>query len=117
MAKHTIMLPDWLRGRELGAILWDDEAGTVAGDHVEVSQLRQFLEAPKPVTVGDPGGTWDLIDPGHDPAEFLTLLAVALPGVLDGPLRSTLPAIFDGVAVPDPDPGEFLYNADGSVLV
>lgn len=117
MASHTIRLPDWLRGGELRAIVWDDEAGTVAGDHVEVSQLRQFLEAPKPVTVGDPGGIWDLSDPGHDPAEFLTLLSVVLPRVFNESLRSTLPSVFDGVAVPDPDPGEILYNADGSVLV
>lgn len=117
MARHTIRLPDWLRGGEDRTIVWDDEAGTVAGDHVEVSHLRHMLEAPKPITVGDPGGTWDLSDPGHDPAEFLTLLSAAMPSVLGDTLRSTLPAIFDGVAVPAAEPGETLYAADGSILV
>lgn len=32
------------------------------------------------------------------------------------PLRSTLPAVFDGVEVPKPDPSELLYE-DGRELV
>jgi len=114
MAIHTIRIPDLLRGRELRSILWDDVAGTVEGEHSDVPDLRRFFEAPKPVTVGDPGGTWDLRDPAHDPVEFLTLLGVIFQPVLDEPLRSTLPAVFDGVSVPRADVGEELWVIDDS---
>ena len=68
-------MPDRMRGREPRTISWDDEAGTVAGDHSVVARIRARFEAPKPVTIGGPWGMWDLVDPAHDPVEFLTLLA------------------------------------------
>ena len=105
MAIHTITLPDWMRGDELRSILWDDEAGTVDGDHSLVPDFRRVFDAPKPVTVGDPGGTWDLHDPAHDVVEFLTHLGVVFWPALDEPLRSTLPPVFDGVEIPWADPG------------
>ena len=118
MARHTMMLPDLVRGRELRTIVWDDEAGTVDGDHFQIAAIRRVFEAPKPVTVGDPGGTWDLHDPAHDPAEFLVVLGQSVWWrVLQDPLRSTLPAVFDGVEIPQPDPGEILYDEHGQVLV
>ena len=108
-----------MRGRELRSIVWDDEAGTVAGDHSKVDSFRRVFAADKPVTIGGGGGTWDLTDPAHDPVEFLTMLRNVYWPALDEPLRSTLPAVFDGVQVPYPDPGtsEILQNADGSQLI
>lgn len=117
MAVHTLRIPDWLRGDELRSIVWDDEAGTVEGDHSKVAEFRRVFAADKPVTIGDPGGTWDLDDPAHDPVQFLTLLGNVHWPALDEPLRSTLPAVFDGVEVLTPNPGEILHDADGSVLV
>lgn len=78
MVVHTIEIPDGMRGGELRRIVWDDEAGTLAGDFDphELDYMRTVFAAEKPVTVGDPGGTWDLRDPAHDAAEFLTLLRV-----------------------------------------
>lgn len=111
------MLPDRMHGRALRSIVWDDEAGTVEGTHSEVADIQRVFGAQKPVTIGDAGGTWDLTDPAHDPAEFLTMLGDFYWPVLDDPLRSTLPAVFDGVEPLKADPGEILYNADGSVLV
>ncbi|MCY4097661.1 MAG: hypothetical protein OXF40_05290, partial [Rhodospirillales bacterium] len=67
--------------------------------------------------IGDEGGTWDLRDPAHDPAEFLTALANGFWPVLREPHRSTLPAVFDGVEIPTADPGEILYDEDGRELV
>ena len=117
MAVHTLGIPDRMRGRELRSIVWDDEAGTVAGDHSEVDSFRRVFAADKPVTVGDTGLAWDLVDPAHDPAQFLAVLWSVYAPALDEPLRSTLPAIFDGVELPDGGTGERLYDADGTLLV
>lgn len=114
MAVHTILLPDVMRGRELRSIVWD-EAGTVEGEHYDVAWIRDVIRrsASGPVTVGDPGGTWDLRDPAHDPAEFLTLLYVCVPGhLLDEERIASLPPIFRGVEVPPRDPGEQLFEID-----
>ena len=101
-----------MRGRELRTIIWDDEAGTVEGNHSDIAFFRRTFAAPKPVTCGDPGTAWDLNDPAHDPAEFLVLLWVAYARIEDEPLRSTLPAIFDGVDFPPGGRGEVLYIDD-----
>ena len=116
MALHTIAMPDIMRGEELRTIVWDDEAGTVRGQHSEIPWLRQVIGAEKPVTVGHPGRTWDLRDPAHDPAELLVLLRQAYWPILDEPLRSTLPPVFDGVDIPPGDMGEQLYDEAGRVL-
>ena len=68
-------MPDRMRGDEPRTVIWDDEAGIVAGDHSDVAHIRELFDAPKPVTIGGPWGMWDLVDPAHDPVEFLTLLA------------------------------------------
>ena len=117
MAVHSIMIPDWLRGDELRSVVWDDEAGTITGTHNRVADIQRIFDAPKPVTIGDPGGTWDLTDPAHNPREFLTMLGDLFRPSLREPLRSTLPAVFDGLEPLEADPGEILYNADGSALV
>ena len=109
MAVHTIMLPESLRGAELRSIVWDDSAGTVEGDHRDVPYIRRKLAAEKPVTVGDSHWTWDLRDPAHDPVDFLVLLYVMNPFVLDEPLRSALPPVFRGIEIPAPEPRSTLY--------
>ncbi|MCY3703595.1 MAG: hypothetical protein OXG16_13040 [Rhodospirillales bacterium] len=47
---------------------------------------------------------------------LLATLGTAFWAPLREPLRSTLPAVFDGVEVPKPDPSEILYE-DGRELV
>ena len=113
MSVHTIRLPVGMREEmrdELFSIIWDDEAGKVDGDHPLVPEIRRVLETAKPVTVGTVGGTWDLDDPGRDPVEMLTLLRNLYWPAVVGPLRSTLPPVFDGLAVPTPEPGEHPPN-------
>lgn len=115
MATHTILLPDMMRGRALRSIVWNDQAGTVEGDHYRVATIRDIIRqsAEGPVTVGDPGGTWDLRDPGHDPAEFLVLLGICFRGPpLPSTILASLPPIFDGVELPPADPGEELWGVD-----
>ena len=117
MAVHEIRIPDMVRGDEPRSILWDDVAGTVSGDHFRIAYLEDVLAAPKPVTVGGPPSTiWDLVDPGHRPEEFLVLLFTVWHRVLDPEHRDTLPEIFDGVAFPEGEPGEELYDDQGNLM-
>ena len=115
MAIHTIMLPDDAHGEVPRRIVWDDEAGTVEGEHFAVHNLKRVLAAPKPVTVGT-GHIWHLHDPGHDPAEFYQLLCLAYWPIEKEPLRSTLPPVFDGVDPPEGEPGEELYDEHGNLM-
>ena len=117
MAAHTITLPDMLRGGEPRTVIWDDEAGTVSGTHSDLPDIREALDAPKPVTVGVAGRTWRLLDPARDPAEFLVLLNIANWRVLRPPHREALPVIFDGVELPAGEPDEELFDARGRRLV
>ena len=117
MARHVITIPygpglDPVLGPS-GEIVWDDEAGTVSGTHVELPAIRLAFDAPKPVTVGVAGYTWRLRDPAHEPAEFLVLLNRAHWPALHPPLRETLPAIFDGVQLPRGEPDEELFGGRG----
>ena len=96
MTVHTIMLPEGFN-RPMRSIVWDDEAGTVTGEHRDVPQMQSILSKPTPVVLGDYAGEVTLHDPGHDPADFLVLLQCAYWPVLNEPLRSSLPPIFDGV--------------------
>ena len=116
MATHRITIPDRLRGGEPRTIIWDDEAGTVAGTHYRVPEFRRVFDADKPVRIGNPGRTWDLHNPAHDPAEFLALLRQLYWPALDEPLRSTLPPVFDGVMPLPGEPGEELFGEDGRRL-
>ena len=98
MAKHTIMLPDFMVGRDLRSIVWDDEAGTVEGDHSQLDVIRRVFAAPTPHVIHDIAASWTLAAPAHDPADFLAVLALDIDWrVLEDPLRSTLPPVFDGV--------------------
>ncbi|MBC6406277.1 MAG: hypothetical protein GDA41_11270 [Rhodospirillales bacterium] len=74
-----------------------DEAGTVEGTHSKVPAMQETLAAPKPVNRSREGRVLYLDDPGHDPDDFLRLLSAAFWPILDEPLRSTLPPVFDGV--------------------
>ena len=116
MTVHTITLRDWQCGDEPRTILWDDEAGTVSGTYSGLADIRQALDAPKPVGVGVAGRVWSLSDPAHVPAEFLVLLYIAHWPVLDPPLRETLPAIFDGVSMAPGEPDEDSYDGRGKRL-
>ena len=96
MTVHTIMLPEGFN-RPMRSIVWDDEAGTVTGEHSEVPWLQDILAQPTPVVLPVPGGDATLRDPGHDPADFLFLLGRVYWPVVDEPLRSSLPPVFAGV--------------------
>ena len=116
MTVHTIMLPDMMHGREPRSVIWDDEAGTVTGEHSWVPWMQEVLADTPPVVMGDVMGTITLNDPGHDPADFLVLLGRAYWPVLDEPLRSTLPPVFDGVEMtPMKHPPPYV-DADGNPL-
>ena len=117
MAVHAITLPDMLRGDEPRTVLWDDKAGTVSGTHSSLPDIRQALDAPKPVTVGVAGRVWSLCNPAHEPAEFLVLLYIAHWEILTPPHREGLPAILDGVELPPGEPDEDLYDEHGRRLV
>ena len=97
MAVHTITLPDMRHGDEPRSVIWDDEAGTVTGEHSRVPWMQEVLAAPKPYVFGDVGGTFVLHDAGHNPADFLVLLGLAYWPALDEPWRSSLPPVFHGV--------------------
>ena len=115
MAVHEIMIPDpwpWHRG-ELRSVVWDDVAGTVDGDHRNVPWIQETLALPKPVDAGSPGVLWTLDDPGHDPAEMLVLLVLSAERP---PEQLSLPPIFDGVALPEGEPDEELYDERGELL-
>ena len=94
MAVHTIMLPDRMRGREPRSIVWDDEAGTVTGEHFDVPWMQRMLASPTPVDFSSEGRVLFLLDPAHDPADFWWLLYTAYWPVVEEPLRSTLPVVF-----------------------
>lgn len=74
MAIHTIMLPDMMHDDAPRSVIWDDEAGTVTGEHSSLPWIQECLAATPPIEVeaGMRGVT--LNDPGHDPADFLRLL-------------------------------------------
>jgi len=116
MAIHTIMLPDRLYGREPRTVVWDDEAGTVEGTHSKVPGMQRTLAKPKPVDYSSDERLLYLKDPGHDPAEFLWLLGTAFWPILDEPLRSTLPPVFDGVELSPMEPAPRAErDADGNL--
>ena len=98
MAKHTIMFPDIMVGGELRSIVWDDEAGTVEGEHSRLDLIREILAEPTPYTIGDVAAEVTLEDAAHSPADFLRVLSIWIDWRVERePLRSTLPPVFDGV--------------------
>ena len=112
MATHTIMYPDWRVGRDLRSIVWDDEAGTVEGDHSQIDLIREALDEPIPLVLDDEAAVWTLEDPAHDPADFLTLLSLLVDWQPLRPPRLTLPPVFTGV---EPTLGEVTPCPPGAV--
>ena len=108
MAQHTIMFPDWMVGRELRSIVWDDDAGTVEGEHSHIDDLREALAEPTPLLLPSIAASWTLNDPAHDPADFLALLS----HLIDDRAVRDLPPVFDGV---EPTPGVAIPCSPGAV--
>lgn len=72
--KHTIIAKDGVLKQ--ARIVWDDEAGTVEGDHSEAPRLAAAIgDGPMPL---DRDGSAELADPAHNPADFLTALRIIL---------------------------------------
>lgn len=112
MAGHTIEIADFMRGGEPHRIVWNDETGTVEGDHSDILFIRSMIKS-APIETGDGGRTWRLEDPGRNPAEFLVLLYLIDWRILHQEnLRETLPAIFEGVELPPGEKAEDLYDSD-----
>ena len=92
------MFPDWMVGDEVRSIVWDDEAGTVEGDHSQLDRIRKVFDQPTPYVLGDVAGSWTLEDAAHNPADFLLVLFLLVNQRANTPeVRATLPPVFDGV--------------------
>lgn len=83
MTVHTIRMPDRMRGRELRTVIWDDEAGTVSGDHSDVPWLLKMIGKPTPWSFPLLNEEFLLRDPAHNPSEFVFLLGRAYWPILD----------------------------------
>ena len=117
MTVHTIMLPDMRQYDGPRSVIWDDEAGTVTGEHSRVSDMQRMLAATPPVEVVDGMRVVTLNDPGHDPADFLRLLWDAYWPVKNEPLRSTLPPVFNGVEMTPAPPYPPSVDVDGNPIL
>ena len=53
MTVHTIMLLDMMHGRESRSVVWDDEAGTVTGEHSKAPWMQRVLADPPPALDAD----------------------------------------------------------------
>ena len=110
MTVHRITTPDAFAGDEPREIVWDSEAGTLAGDHSLIDGpwgLRALLDkAAADGYIGTIVGGCRLNDPWHDPGEFLVVCG-HMPGLMLDP--AALPEALRGVELPPPDihdPGE-----------
>ena len=97
MATHTIMFPDIVVGRAPRSIVWDDEAGTVEGEHSRLDVIREAFAEPTPYEFGTESHYWRLEDPAHNPADLLTVLSVLIDWQAFDDPRLVLPPVFDGV--------------------
>ncbi len=97
-------------------MIWDDKKGTVTGEHSKVSRMQEVLAKPTPVDFSNDEMEIHLLDPAHDPRDFLHLLAAAYLPILNEPLRQTLPPVFrdakrrEGVPYPAP----VMFYEDGT---
>lgn len=69
--RHVITAMD--TGFVPATIVWDDVAGTVSGDHSRVPVLAETIGS-APVLARCAWGHVELVDPAHDPRDFLTAL-------------------------------------------
>lgn len=77
--KHVIQYPDgpqWDPAAELRTIIWDDDAGTVEGDHRIVPSLKRTFENGGQVVLSLPHHEPLLLDDvRHNPQHFISRLA------------------------------------------
>lgn len=101
--KHTIQYPARLFDGELRTIIWDDEAGTVEGDHPSVRDLKLICEGDGAACIGYPWGVIVIDDVPHNPQHFLS--ALIEPDFEVDP-RAVLPDILKGIEplVPEYEP-------------
>ena len=104
---HVITGTDLMAGRELRRIEWDDEAGTVGGDHSDVPWLAERLAQEPPVRI-DPSpcnSAYVLQDPRHDAADFMVLLRFTDPLRAGGAVVNLPPPLRNVTPTPPlPDP-------------
>ncbi len=96
--KHRIEVLDYEHGQPNGIvnhIIWDDEAGTVEGDHHQVPALQEDMKRPMPHILHRRTFQQTLHDVAHDPADFLVVLAIALRTLK--PPKVTLPDSLKGI--------------------
>ena len=86
MARHVIPIEQW----HAPDLVWDDEAGTVEGDHWFAAGVRELLAEGAPLDESRDGHILILEDPVHDPRDFWHLLPYKCQ---IEPLRSRMPAI------------------------
>ena len=104
---HVILMPDLILGREERRVAWDDEAGTVSGDHSSVPWLQEQLDEPAPLVLGAIFGSVALQDPRRRAEDFLALLNHACPSAqeqrgmrLPRALRRARPTPWDVAPLP-----------------
>ncbi len=117
MTVHTIMLPDRMRGREPRRVIWDDEAGTVTGEHSRIPWMQEVLARPTPVNFCDDEQVLFLKDPAHDPRDFLHLLGEAYWPIYEDPDRQRLPpALRDIKPRPVRPPANAILDENGLII-
>ena len=102
--KHTIQYPtNHFDDAELRTIIWDNEAGTVEGDHPLVPVLKLICEGDGHALIQHPWGYIIVDDVPHNPQHFLSAL---LPPDFDVDPRAVLPDILKGIKplVPEYEP-------------
>lgn len=93
--KHTIQYPNWKYGEELSTIVWDDEAGTVEGDHPHVPDLQWICERDGPYVISRQWGVLHLADVAHNPQHFISALSDPFDGEV--PTNAVLPDALKGI--------------------
>ena len=97
MARHVIPLDM----EDAPEMVWDDEAGTVEGEHFYAAKVREQLAQGAPLNLSGDGRILVLQDPAHDPRDFWHLLPY---WCWKEPLRSRMPAILRDVEPTEPRP-------------
>ena len=103
MTVHRIMLPEQIGSRKRRLILWDDKAGSVAGDHSLIEYIQEIFDAPKPMDIGGGGPYWTIRDPAHNLTDFKIVLRVLFWPAVDKPLANSLPKALREAKIPPPD--------------
>lgn len=86
----------------MATIIWDDQAGTVTGDHYQlfgehglIEDFERVKKEGTPYQTGSEVDYYILQDIRHNPADFLSLLGFATCGLK--PPRCILPASLQGI--------------------